>query len=194
MRNQRVLRGLFDCHRGRARNIKKAAAFANWLAASNDALFALSLIIISLRHSAYITFCKIMSFSKPCHMPFHKLMPPFTLRGFRRAKVVKASLEIKYFGKVKSCKTYRRTFSCVAVLSLWTRTMQVPFVIVLRFYHPDITDKIDRLIHASGSKMALKMSSVVKQLMYVLNFFRVTAGKIHSFRIRSKETLRIIYP
>ena len=60
--------------------------------------------------------------------------------------------------------------------------MQVPFVIVLRFYHPDITDKIDRLIHASGSKMALKMSSVVKQLMYVLNFFRVTAGKIHSFR------------
>ena len=48
--------------------------------------------------------------------------------------------------------------------------MQVPFVIVLRFYHPDITDKIDRLIHASGSKMALKMSSVFKQLMYVLNF------------------------
>ena len=42
--------------------------------------------------------------------------------------------------------------------------------------------------------MALKMSSVVKQLMYVLKRFRVTAGKIHSFRIRSKETLRIIYP
>ena len=72
--------------------------------------------------------------------------------------------------------------------------MQVPFLIVLRFYHPDTTDKIDHLIHASGSKMALKMSSVVKQLMYVLKLFRVTAGKIHSFRIRSKETLRIIYP
>ena len=75
--------------------------------------------------------------------------------------------------------------------------MQVPFVIVLRFYYPDITDKIDRLIHASGSGlMALKISSVVKQLMYVLKpfSFRVTAGKIHSFRIRSKETLRIIYP
>ena len=158
-------------------------------------LFSTSLIIISLRHSGYITFPKIMSFSKPCHMPFHKLMPPFTLRGFRRAKVVKASLEIKYVLEKQSlCKTHRRTFSCVAVLSLWTRTMQVPFVIVLRFYHPDITDKIDRLIHASGSKLALKMSSVVKQLMYVLNFFRVTAGKIHSFRIRSKETLRIIYP
>ena len=38
------------------------------------------------------------------------------------------------------------------------------------------------------------MSSVVKQLMCVLKRFRVTAGKIHSFRIRSKETLRIIYP
>ena len=41
--------------------------------------------------------------------------------------------------------------------------------------------------------MALKMSSVVKQLMYVLKRFRVTAGKIQSFRMRSKETLRIIY-
>ena len=72
--------------------------------------------------------------------------------------------------------------------------MQVPFAIVLRFYYPDITDKIDPLIHAPGSKMALKMSSVDKQLMYVLKLSRVTAGKIHSFRIRSKETLRIIYP
>ena len=42
--------------------------------------------------------------------------------------------------------------------------------------------------------MALKMSSVVKQLLYVLKLFRVTAGNIHSFRIRSKETLRIMYP
>ena len=65
---------------------------------------------------------------------------------------------------------------------------------VSRFYHPDKTDKIDRLIHASGSKMALKMSSVVKQLMYVLKLFRVTAGSIHSFRICSKETLRIMNP
>ena len=60
-------------------------------------------------------------------------------------------------------------------------------------YHPDKTDKIDRLIHASGSKMAFKMTSVVKQLMYVLKLFRVTAGSIHSFRICSKETLRIMY-
>ena len=74
-------------------------------------------------------------------------------------------------------------FSCELV------TMQGLFV--LRFYHPDKTHKIDRLIHTSVSKMALKMSSVVQQLMYVLKLFRVTAGGIHSFRICSKETLRI---
>ena len=37
----------------------------------------------------------------------------------------------------------------------------------------------------------LKMSRVVKQLMYVLKLFRVTAGGIHSFRICSKKALRI---
>ena len=58
----------------------------------------------------------------------------------------------------------------------------------------DITDKINLLIHATTSNMALKMSSVVKQLLYVSKLFRVTAGCIHSFRIRSKETLRIMYP
>ena len=42
--------------------------------------------------------------------------------------------------------------------------------------------------------MAVKMSSVVKQLLYVLKLFRATAGCIHSFRIRSKETFRIMYP
>ena len=67
--------------------------------------------------------------------------------------------------------------------------MQVLFV--LWFYHPD---KIDRLIYASSSKMAVKMSSVVKKLLYVLKLFRVTAGCIHSFRIRSKETLWFMYP
>ena len=36
--------------------------------------------------------------------------------------------------------------------------------------------------------MAVKMSSVVKQLLYVLKLFRVTAACIHSFRIRGKET------
>ena len=38
------------------------------------------------------------------------------------------------------------------------------------------------------------MSGVVKQLLYVLKLFRVTAGCIHCFRIRSKETFRIMYP
>ena len=70
--------------------------------------------------------------------------------------------------------------------------MQVLFI--FRFYHPEKTDKIDRLIHASSSKMAVKMSSVVKQLLHALKLFRVTAGCIHSFRILSKETFRIMYP
>ena len=60
----------------------------------------------------------------------------------------------------------------------------------LRFYHPYKTNKINRLIHASASKMALKTSSVVEQPMHVLKMFRVT----HSFLIRSIKTLRIIYP
>ena len=38
------------------------------------------------------------------------------------------------------------------------------------------------------------MSSEVKQLMYALKLFRVTAGSVHSFRIRRKEALRIMYP
>ena len=38
-----------------------------------------SVWIISLGHSAYITFHIFMSFRNPCHMPFHKLIPPFTL-------------------------------------------------------------------------------------------------------------------
>ena len=37
--------------------------------------------------------------------------------------------------------------------------MQVLFV--LRFYHPDKTDKIDRLLHASSLEIAVKMSSAV---------------------------------
>ena len=56
--------------------------------------------------------------------------------------------------------------------------MQV--LLVSRFYYPDKTDKIDRLIHASNSKMAVKMSSVVKQLLYVLKLFRVTTGWLYS--------------
>ena len=47
---------------------------------------------------------------------------------------------------------------------LVTRIMQVLFV--LRFYHLNKTYKIDRLIHDSGSKMAVKISSLVKNLMY----------------------------
>ena len=50
-------------------------------------------------------------------------------------------------------------------------------------------------MHASSSnKMAVKMSSVVSELLYVLKLFRVTASCIHSFGICSKETFRTMYP
>ena len=39
----------------------------------------LSVLFISLRQFPYFTFRIIMSFRKPCHMPFRKLIPPFTL-------------------------------------------------------------------------------------------------------------------
>ena len=35
--------------------------------------------LFSLRHFPQIKFHIIMSFRKPCHMPFHKIIPPFTL-------------------------------------------------------------------------------------------------------------------
>ena len=47
---------------------------------------------------------------------------------------------------------------------LVTRIMQVLFV--FQFYLPNKTDKIDCSIHDSGSKMAVKISSLVKNLMY----------------------------
>ena len=42
--------------------------------------------------------------------------------------------------------------------------------------------------------MAVEISSFVKKLVYVFKLFRVTAASVHSFRIRSKQTLRIMYP
>ena len=55
----------------RACNIKTEAVFANWLSPKHGAFFTLG-------HSAYITFRIIMSFRKPCHMPFRNFIPPFT--------------------------------------------------------------------------------------------------------------------
>ena len=52
---------------------------------------------------------------------------------------------------------------------LVTRTMQG--LLVLRFYHADKTDKMDCFIHDSGKKMAVKISSLVKKLMFVLKLF-----------------------
>ena len=81
--------------------------------------------------------------------------------------------------------------SCVAVffldVSLSTTTMEVLFV--LQCYHPDKTDKSCCLIHGSGTKMAVKMSSVVKQ-------FRVTRWPLFlSINLFGSvvETTRIMY-
>ena len=47
-------------------------------------------------------------------------------------------------------------------------------------------DKINRFICALILKMALKMSSLVKELMYlVFKLLCITAGSMHSSRIRS---------
>ena len=70
---------LFDCHRCLARNIKKAL-LVNWLEPKTCTIFEIN-FNISVSHSAYITFRIIMSFRKPCHMPFRKLIRPFTLTG-----------------------------------------------------------------------------------------------------------------
>ena len=68
----------------------------------------------------------------------------------------------------------------------------------MRFFtkiQDQIADKIDHLINASG-KMDVKMSSVVKQPMYVLKLFQVTTGSFTLFRFVqcSIEMLRIMYP
>ena len=77
---------------------------------------------------------------------------------------MKKSLAIGFIlEKGKSYKT--RLCSCLAILSLWSRTMQGLYV--LRFDHPDRTDKTNRLNHVSVLKMAVKMTNVVKQLANV---------------------------
>ena len=67
-----------QCHR-----MSTLTAFADCLAQKKDALFSL---MISLGHSAYITFHIVMSFRKPCHMPLRKLIPHFTLTAHRFRK------------------------------------------------------------------------------------------------------------
>ena len=68
----RSLSWLFDCHRNQARNIK-TRLFVSWLTPKRAEF---SVLFISLSHSAYITFRIIMSFRKPCHMPFRTLIRP----------------------------------------------------------------------------------------------------------------------
>ena len=67
----------------------------------------------------------------------------------------------------------------------------VKVLFVLRFYHPNNTNKINRLIHVLCLKMAVMMSSVVKQEICTLKLFRVAAGCIHSFQIHNlKQSFR----
>ena len=63
--------------------------------------------------------------------------------------------------------------------------MQVLFV--LRFYYSEKTDNIDHLIHALSSNMTIKMSSVVKQVLYVLKLFRVTPGTLFGSTVKKRS-------
>ena len=54
---------------------------------------------------------------------------------------------------------------------------------VLRFYHPDKTDKINRLIHDSGSKDKLSCQNADVCIKIVSS----TAGNIHSFPQKKKK-------
>ena len=63
---------LFDCHR--MSTLKQRLRLQiDWR--QKRAHFS---VLFSLGHSAYITFRIIMSFRKPCHMPFRNFIPPFT--------------------------------------------------------------------------------------------------------------------
>ena len=64
----------FHCYRSQARNIKKGAA-CELIGAKKGAIFSL---IYFFKSFWYITVRIIMSFRKPCQMPFRKLIPPFT--------------------------------------------------------------------------------------------------------------------
>ena len=69
---------LFDCHR--MSTLKQRLRLQiDWR--QKRTLFSVE--FISLGHSAYITFHIIIPFRKPCHMPFRKLIPPFTLTVYK---------------------------------------------------------------------------------------------------------------
>ena len=88
---------------------------------------------------------------------------------------MKTSLRIRYVLESKVLQDVPVKFFLV------TRTMQVMFV--LRFYHPDKTDKINRLIHDSGSKDKLSCQNADVCIKIVSS----TAGNIHSFPQKKKK-------
>ena len=78
-------------------NIKTAAAFANWLAPKEDALFSLIYLFRSFC-IFYIPHNYVIPFRKPCHTPFRKLIQPFTLTARNQTLYTsKVILPAKFF-------------------------------------------------------------------------------------------------
>ena len=61
----------------------KAVAHSNWRQ-KEARQRCFSVLFVSLRHCPYFTFPIIMSFRKPCHMPFRKLLLPSPVSFLRR--------------------------------------------------------------------------------------------------------------
>ena len=65
-------------------HVINSAALGEFLIGAKKGQFSVNLFL--LNHS-FIRFCIIMSFRKPCHMPFRKLILPFTLTEPENIKV-----------------------------------------------------------------------------------------------------------
>ena len=81
---------LFYSHRSRACSVKKRRCFGKLIGAKKGYTFQFNLFLLVILH-ILLTFRIIMSFRKPCHMPFRKLIPSFTLTvGQMRDKTFEA--------------------------------------------------------------------------------------------------------
>ena len=103
---------LFDCHRSWARNITTTAT-CELIGAKKGRNFQFN--FLSLSHSVYITFHTIMSFRKPCHMPFRKLIPPFTLTAVGRGWELEGQLTYREYRREGPyfVLSFRLLLSCV---------------------------------------------------------------------------------
>ena len=69
---------LFYSHRSRLRNVQKSGCFGKLIGAKKGYTFQFDIFLLVILH-ILLTFRIIMSFRKPRHMPFRKLIPSFTL-------------------------------------------------------------------------------------------------------------------